>query len=75
MQDSFFSIKEFASLLRVHPNTIRRGIKKGKINAFQVGVGKCSVWRIPLSETNRMGVADLEKIIDRIIEEKISTVI
>ncbi len=71
MPDSdFVSIKEFAAILGVHPDTIRRSIRRGRINALRVGGGKRSVFRIPKSETNRMAVCDLEKIIDHLIEKR-----
>lgn len=58
----FFSIKEFASKLGVHPRTIWRAIKNGHIQAFRVGIGK-SVWRIPSSEIQRMALFDLKKVL------------
>lgn len=61
---SFFSIKEFANLLRIHPNTVRNSIKSGKIQAFKVGFGKRSVYRIPASEINRMALYDINKLKD-----------
>lgn len=69
-ENDFLSIKEFALLISVHPNTIRRAIKNGRISGFKVGGGKRSIYRIPRSETNRMALCDLEKIIDNIIKKK-----
>lgn len=66
----FLSIKEFALLIRVHENTIRRGIKTGRISAFRVGIGKKSVYRIPRTEINRMAFEDLEKVINLLIDKK-----
>ncbi len=56
----FLSIDEFAALLKIHPNTVRNGIKYGRINAFRVGKGKRSMFRIPKSEIHRMAVFDLK---------------
>lgn len=66
----FLSIKEFAILLRVHPNTIRRGIQTGRISAFKVGIGRRSVYRVPRTEINRMAFDDLEKVINLLIDKK-----
>ena len=57
---SFYSIKEFAEKLRVHPNTIRNGIKDGRIVAFKIGKGKRSMFRIAHSEIERMILLDLK---------------
>jgi len=67
----FMTIKEFAVLIRVHPNTVRRSIRKGRINAFRIGEGEKSGFRIARSEVNRLSVIDLEKIVKRLIEEKV----
>ena len=73
-QKDFYSIKEFAFLLRIHPNTVRRGIKSGRIGAFKVGAGKKSTYRIPKAEINRIALFDLEDMIEKIIDKrKLST--
>lgn len=46
LEDDFFSIDELAKILKVHPNTIRNNIKKGKINAKKYG----EQWRIRKSD-------------------------
>lgn len=71
-KDEFLSIKEFAVLIRVHSNTIRRGIKSGRIHAFKIGDGKNAIYRIPRTEINRLSVLDLEKIIDVLIEKRLN---
>lgn len=48
------TIDEFAVLLKVHPNTVRNGIKSGKIHAFRVNKGIHSSWRILKTEIMRM---------------------
>ena len=68
--NDFLSIKEFAILLNVHPNTIRRAVKSGRINAFKVGYGKKGIYRIAKTEINRIAIFDLEEIIERIIEKR-----
>lgn len=46
LEDDFYSIEELAKILKVHPNTIRNNIKKGKINAKKYG----EQWRIRKSD-------------------------
>ncbi len=52
----FLSIKEFASKVGLHHNTVRRLIKNCKISAVNVGNGKYSYFRIPKSEIGRMAI-------------------
>ena len=68
--NDFLSIKEFAQKLGVHPNTIRRAIKSGRISAFRIGSGEKSIYRISSNEINRLSLIDLEKIIGKMIEER-----
>jgi len=68
--NEFLSIKEFAILLNVHSNTIRRAVKSGRINAFKVGYGKKAIYRIARAEINRIAIFDLEEMIERIIEKR-----
>lgn len=65
----FLSIKELAKLICVHPNTIRRNVKNGKINAFKVGKGIRSIFRIPRTEIHRLSYEHLEKVIKKIIND------
>lgn len=60
----FYTIKEFAGLLGVHPTTVRRGIAYGRIQAFRVGEGKKSTYRIFKTELERMAAFDVETIIE-----------
>jgi excisionase family DNA binding protein len=69
-QLDFLSIKEFAKLLRVHPNTIRNAIKRGRISAFKVGGGKKGNYRIANTELSRVMILDMEKFIEKMIEER-----
>lgn len=76
MEDSqeFYTIQEFADKLRIHHNTVRNGIKKGKYQAFRVGSGPRSEFRIPKNEVNRICefdmIKNIEEIANRIVEEK-----
>jgi excisionase family DNA binding protein len=66
----YYSIKEFAYHLGVHPDTIRRGIRSGRIHGFRVGPGSRATYRIPKSEINRLALFDMEEMIERIIEKR-----
>lgn len=70
IESDFLSIKEFAAKVGVHPNTIRRSIKKGRISAFKIGSGKKSIYRIAKSEVNRLALFDMEQMIEKIIEKR-----
>lgn len=72
--EEFLSIKEFALLLKVHSNTIRRAIKKGRISAFKVGSGKKAIYRICKSEINRIALLDLEEIMEKLLEKKLRNI-
>ena len=61
--EEYISIKEFAKAANVHPSTIRRAIKAGRIQAFRIGPGKRSVFRIATSEFGRMRWCDLQEVI------------
>lgn len=43
---NFLSVKEVATLLRLHEITVYRFIKSGRINAYKVG----GIWRIKQQE-------------------------
>lgn len=70
IENDFFTIKEFAGKIGVHPNTVRRAVKSGRIGAFKVGSGKKSPYRIAKTEVNRMALFDMEQMIERIIEKR-----
>jgi excisionase family DNA binding protein len=68
--NDFLSIKEFAFKVKVHPNTIRRSIKSGRLSAFKIGSGPRAHYRIAATELNRIALVDMEEIIERIIEKR-----
>ena len=60
--DEFLTIQEFAKKMKVHPDTIRKSIMCGYINAFRAGSGKRAPWRIPATEIERLQVMRLERM-------------
>lgn len=68
--EQYLSIKEFAVKVKFHPNTIRRAIKSGRINAFKIGSGRRAYYRIPQSEIHRIAKIDLTALIEEIIEKR-----
>lgn len=66
----FLSIKEFAAKVGVHPDTVRRAIKNGRLNGFKIGYGKRASYRIAKTEISRIALIDLETIINNIIEKR-----
>jgi len=66
----FLTVMEFAEIVRIHPNTVRKGIANGRIQAFRTGIGSRSDFRIPSSEINRICEIDMMKLIEKIVEEK-----
>lgn len=69
-EKDFLSIKEFASKVKLHPNTIRRSIKNGRLSAFRIGFGPRAHYRIAASEVNRIALIDMEDMIKRIMEKR-----
>jgi excisionase family DNA binding protein len=57
----WYSIQMFAKLVGVHPNTIRNGIRNGKIHAVDHGTRNRKYWRIHYKEVERMGVFSLRE--------------
>lgn len=51
---NFLTIEEFAGRLKMHPNSVRKAIRNGKIFACRPGGGKRSPYRISESELERL---------------------
>ncbi|HEY5236090.1 MAG TPA: excisionase family DNA-binding protein [Rhabdochlamydiaceae bacterium] len=66
----FYTVMEFAEKLRVHPNTIRKGLKSGRIQAVRTGSGKGAYYRIPDTEVQRLCEMDMTKLIENIVDRK-----
>ena len=69
MEKEFYSVKQFAELLGMNPQTIRKSIRNGRIQAFKVGVGEKASYRISKTEAQRLGIFDLRKIIKNLYHE------
>ena len=67
----YLTVKEFAARLGLHYNTVIRSIQKGRLNAVRIGHGIKSAYRIPTSEIHRIAACDLEKLVSKMIEERI----
>jgi|TARA_E500000331_G_scaffold351826_1_gene399212 excisionase family DNA binding protein len=50
MSQEFYTVAEFAQLLRVSESTVRNYIRKGYIKAIKFGVERRATVRIPKSE-------------------------
>lgn len=73
VENDFLSIKEFAAKIGAHPNTIRRAIKNGRLMACDIGTGEKHIYRIARSEIERISLINLKDIVDKMVQEKIST--
>lgn len=69
-ENEFMTVMEFANKMRIHPNTVRKAIKDGRIQAVKVGAGNRSQYRISSTELGRIQEMDMMQIIERIVEEK-----
>lgn len=67
----FLTVDEFAEKIRVHPNTVRRGIKAGRIQAFRTSDGIKGSYRIPNTEIERLCELDMSKLIKEIVREEL----
>ena len=44
---------EVAKILRVHPRTVDRWLKRGMLKGYKLGNGKTSLWRISKDEVKK----------------------
>jgi len=51
---NFLTVEEFAKCIKMHPGTVRRAIKKGKIYASRPSLGIKAPYRIAESELERL---------------------
>lgn len=69
----FYSVKEFAKLLGISEQTVRRSIKCGRLQAVRIGSGKRASFRIAENELVRLSELDLMKLIDSLVDAKLKT--
>ena len=62
MTPSFYTVEEFAGILKVCKHTVLRDIRSGRVNAIRSGSGKKSPFRIPVTEIERLMVMRKEQI-------------
>lgn len=53
MTEQMYTVKEISELMQVHPLTVIRWIKGGKLQGLKVGGGR-SHWRIAKAELDRI---------------------
>ena len=53
VMEELLTTAEVAAILKVHPATISRMAKSGKIRAFKIPGGRYGEWRIPKSEIEK----------------------
>jgi excisionase family DNA binding protein len=51
---NFLTVEEFSERIKLHPATIRKAIKEGKIFASRPSMGKRAPFRIAESELERL---------------------
>lgn len=71
MKQEFYSVKEFAKILKVHPNTVRKAIREKRIHSFKTNPSQRGVHRIPVSEISRMLDFDLDIVLEAEVEKRI----
>ena len=59
--EKFYTVSEFAELLRVHPNTIRKMIREKRLHPINVGTGKKKTYSIPEDDLMRLRAEAFEK--------------
>jgi excisionase family DNA binding protein len=54
MATNFLTVEQFGEKIKLHPGSVRRLIKEGRIFAARVGPGKKSPYRIAETELERL---------------------
>jgi len=54
MDINFLTVEEFAKRIKMHPGSVRRSIREGKIFATRPSMGKKGPFRIAESELERL---------------------
>ena len=53
MVEALLTVAEVAARLKIHPNTVRRWLKEGRLHGIMLG-GTKTGWRVPESEVQRL---------------------
>lgn len=69
--NKFLTVQEVSEILHVHPNTVLNCLHSGHIQGIRTGRGKRSSYRIHQSEFHRMGLFNLEDIIEETIKKRL----
>lgn len=59
--DEFYTVEEFANILKVTPETIRRAIRAGRIAAIKYNDCKKGSWRISRHQFDKMASSYMTK--------------
>ena len=62
--ENHYTVSEFALIMHMHPQTIRRAIKVGRIIAFRVGISKKATYRIAEVRLIDLRQWDLMRLVD-----------
>ena len=55
----YFTVTEFAKKVKMHPASVRKAIKEGKIYATKFSCGIKAPYRIPESELERLHIQSM----------------
>lgn len=66
INDKYYTVEEFARILKIGPQSIRRAIRSGRIQAFRVSIGKKAAYRIADTEFDRIAIMTYEETINNI---------
>ena len=69
MIKEFYTVQEFAQKFSIHPETIRKSIKNGRIQAIRVGIGKRTPFRIPHDEVQRLSLMSFDQVVRKFQEK------
>ena len=62
MTSKYYTLQEFAQIMKRSTRSIYRDIKNGRVRAFKVGLGAKASFRIPHSEMLRIETVGMHEI-------------
>ncbi len=65
MTPAFYTVDEFAEIMKVCKQTVLKDIKRGRINALRSSGGSRSPFRIPNTEIDRLMVMSIERLMGK----------